>query len=111
MTGKTVTRAEIAEALRKKCKLKRNDAFQAIEVILQDIITVLKKDEELKVPLFGVFYTRKKGERVGRNPQTMEEAVIKPRKVVGFRVSRLLKSRVDDAYKKTKVPSNRPRGR
>jgi hypothetical protein len=30
----------------------------------------------------------------------MEEAVIKPRRVVGFRVSRLLKTRVDDACKK-----------
>jgi nucleoid DNA-binding protein len=56
MTGKTVTRAEIAESLRKKCNLKREDAFQAIEVILQDMVSLLKKDEEIKVPLFGVFY-------------------------------------------------------
>lgn len=102
MTGKTVTRAEIAESLRKKCDLKREDAFHAIEIILQDMVSLLKKDEEIKIPLFGVFYTRHKSKRIGRNPKTMEEAIIKPRRVVGFCVSRLLKTRVDDACKKKK---------
>tara|TARA_R110002050_G_scaffold22469_2_gene61276 strand:+ start:1642 stop:2025 length:384 start_codon:yes stop_codon:yes gene_type:complete len=102
MTGKTVTRAEIAESLRKKCGLKREDAFEAIDVILHDMVSLFKKDEEVKVPLFGVFYTRQKSERIGRNPKTMEEAVIKPRRVVGLRISRLLKTRVNDACKKKK---------
>jgi integration host factor subunit alpha len=40
---------------------------------------------------------RQKGERVGRNPKTGEEAPILPRRVLIFRASHALKSRINDS--------------
>lgn len=102
MSEKTVTRAYLSDVLRKKCGLTREEAFRSIETVLSEISEALREDREVKIPLFGVFFSRHKRERVGRNPRTMQEAAIHARRVVGFRVSRLMKSRVDDSLKKTK---------
>ena len=38
-------------------------------------------------PGFGTFTVRKKGQRIGRNPKTGVEVIIKPRRVLAFRAS------------------------
>lgn len=103
MSDKTVTRAEIAETIRKKCQLSRSQASDYVEVIVDQLTSSIKKEKEVKIPLFGVFYTRHKSARVGRNPKTMKEATISERDVVSFRVSRLMKERVNDALSKKKT--------
>jgi len=40
---------------------------------------------------------RKKGGRMGRNPKTGEEVPIKPRRVLVFRPSHVLKERINSA--------------
>ena len=42
----------------------------------------------------GNFKIREKNKRMGRNPKTGVKAVIKPRKVVTFKPSKILKDRV-----------------
>ena len=42
-----------------------------------------------------MFLVRMKGERIGRNPKTGEEVPIKPRRVLVFRASHVLKDRVN----------------
>jgi integration host factor subunit alpha len=100
MSEKTITRADLSEALRKKCSLSRTQSFDTIETILGEISEILKEEGEVKIPLFGVFFVRHKKERMGRNPRTLESARIKARQVVGFRISRLMKARVDERLKK-----------
>lgn len=100
MDSKTVTRADLSEVVRKKCSLSRAQALHAIEVIMKEIADSLQQKREVKVPLFGVFFVRHKKERMGRNPRTLEAAKISERHVVGFRVSRLMKDRVDEACKR-----------
>ena len=47
----------------------------------------LVKDGSMKVARFGAFETCRKNARIGRNPKTMEEVIIKARRVVTFRIS------------------------
>ena len=94
---KTITRAEISKALRKKFKMPQTRALETIDIILDEVTKTLKKEKELKIPLFGVFFVREKKERMGRNPQTLESAKITARRVAGLRVSRLLKKRINDS--------------
>jgi integration host factor subunit alpha len=45
-----------------------------------------------------------KGERIGRNPKTGEEVPIKPRRVLVFRSSHVLKDRVNKGSGATAAP-------
>jgi integration host factor subunit alpha len=55
----------------------------------------LSHGETVKISSFGSFSVRQKGRRVGRNPKTGQEVPILPRKVLVFRASNVLKSRVN----------------
>ena len=95
MSGATVTRADLAEAVYQEVGLSRNESAQLVESVLDEICNALVKDEMVKISSFGSFTVRKKGERIGRNPKTGEEVPILPRKVLIFRASNVLKERIN----------------
>jgi integration host factor subunit alpha len=95
MTGKTLTRADLAEAVVRKVGLGRHESQEIVEMILDEIGQALEKGENVKLSSFGSFGIREKGERVGRNPKTGEEVPITPRRVLVFRPSAIMKSRVN----------------
>lgn len=97
MTDNTVTRAQLAEAVYQEVGLSRNDSAQLVDVILEEVSQALIKDEMVKLSSFGSFQVRSKGERVGRNPKTGEEVPIKPRRVLVFRASHVLKDKINRA--------------
>ena len=55
------------------------------------------RGETVKLSGFGVFQVREKRARMGRNPKTGEPAAITPRRVISFRASQIMKSKVDGA--------------
>ena len=61
------------------------------EAIIAEII----KSKKIKISSFGTFSVLSKKERVGRNPKTKIEAKIFPRKVVKFKPSLLLKTKLN----------------
>ena len=81
MSGATITRADLAEAVYQEVGLSRNESAQLVESVLDEICDALIKDEMVKISSFGSFTVRQKGERVGRNPKTGEEVPILPRKI------------------------------
>ncbi len=95
MSGATITRADLAEAVYQEVGLSRNESAQLVESVLDEICDALIKDEMVKISSFGSFTVRQKGERVGRNPKTGEEVPILPRKVLIFRASNVLKERIN----------------
>ena len=95
--GKTVTRAQLSEAVYQEVGLSRNESADLVESVLNEISDSLIKGETVKVSSFGSFYVRQKGERVGRNPKTGEEVPILPRRVLLFRPSHVLKDRINQA--------------
>ena len=95
MGGKTLTRADLADAVVRKIGLPRNESQELVEVVLGEISTTLAGGEGVKLSSFGSFGVREKGQRIGRNPKTGEEVPIKPRRVLVFRASHVLKERVN----------------
>jgi|SRR5690606_12045185 len=95
MAQRTVTRAQLSEAVFKEVGLSRNESADLVEAVLNEISDTLAKGETVKISSFGSFIVREKGERVGRNPKTGEEVPIKPRRVLVFRASHVLKDRVN----------------
>src|SRR3954471_3234126 len=95
MSGKTVTRADLCEAVYQKVGLSRTESADLVERGLQEISDCLEKGETVKLSSFGSFIVRSKGERVGRNPKTGEEVPISPRRVMVFKPSNILKARIN----------------
>lgn len=97
MGGKTLTRADLAEAVYQKVGLPRNESADLVEIVLKEISSSLERGETVKLSSFGSFGIREKGERIGRNPKTGEEVPITPRRVLVFRASNIMKTRINDA--------------
>jgi len=95
MHGKTLTRADLAEAVVRKIGLPRNESQELVELVLGEISASLARGEQVKLSSFGSFGIRQKGERVGRNPKTGKEVPITPRKVLVFRPSNIMKERIN----------------
>src|SRR5271170_8303762 len=102
MTDNTITRAQLSEAVYSEVGLSRNDSAQLVDVILDEISQALIKDEMVKLSSFGSFQVRAKGARIGRNPKTGQEVQIKPRNVLVFRASHVLKDKINRALTGTK---------
>lgn len=96
MSGQTVTRADLSEAVYQEVGLSRNESSDLVESVLDEIAGALVRGEMVKISSFGSFAVRQKGQRVGRNPKTGEEVPILPRRVLVFRPSHVLKNRIND---------------
>ncbi len=95
MPGKTVTRADLTEAVYQEVGLSRNESAQLVESVLEQISSTLARGESVKLSSFGTFSLRDKAQRIGRNPKTGEEVPILPRRVLVFRASHVLKNRMN----------------
>ena len=95
MGSKTLTRADLAEALVEQVGLPRNESQELVELVLREISNALVNGETVKLSSFGSFGIREKGERIGRNPKTGEEVPITPRRVLVFRPSNIMKERIN----------------
>lgn len=95
MSNKTITRAEVTDALVSKIGLTRQESAGLLDDALEMICEALEDNGTVKLSRFGNFVVRDKTAREGRNPKTGAEAVISARRVVTFRPSPLLKSRVN----------------
>ena len=103
MTSKTVTRADLVEALARRTNMQRADANRLLTRMLDMMQDALIEGDTVKLSRFGNFNVRAKRQRVGRNPKTGEEVPITPRRVVTFRPSQMLRDFVE------KGGSGRPR--
>ena len=95
MAGRTVTRADLAEAVYQKVGLSRSESAALVEAVLTEMCDCLARGETVKLSSFGSFVVRSKGERVGRNPKTGVEVPIEPRHVMVFKPSNVLKARIN----------------
>ena len=100
MGDRTLTRADLAEAVFRKIGLSRTESAQLVEMVLEEICSTIANGESVKVSSFGSFLVREKNERVGRNPKTGEEVPISPRRVAVFKPSNVLKDRILEAHSK-----------
>lgn len=92
----TVTRSDLAEAITEAFLVTKMDANCIVEDVLEEMARALIDGESIKLARFGTFTVRNKKERIGRNPKTLEEAIITPRKSISFKASPILKKIVND---------------
>lgn len=95
MSSKTITRADLVEALAKRANMQRADANRLLTRMLEMMQDALVDGDTVKLSRFGNFNVRTKRQRIGRNPKTGEEVPITPRRVVTFRPSQMLREFVE----------------
>jgi integration host factor subunit alpha len=100
MAGKTLTRADLAEAVYRKVGLSRSESASLVEMIIDEVCEAVVRGETVKLSSFATFQVRSKAERIGRNPKTGEEVPISPRRVMTFKASNVLKHRIAEAHGK-----------
>ena len=75
---KTITRADVAEAIYEEIGLSRKDSNDILDMILDEMTNELVKGNDVKLSSFGTFALRNKKARAGRNPKTGVEAGLFP---------------------------------
>jgi integration host factor subunit alpha len=96
MAGKTLTRADLSEAVHREVGLSRTESADLVKAIIDAVAEAVVAGDRVKLSSFGTFMIRDKGGRVGRNPKTGQEVPITPRRVLVFRPSQVMKSRIND---------------
>ena len=89
----TIKKADFARYVHKKFGFPMAVAENIVTVILDEIVTTIKRGEPVKITNFGTFNINYKRERMGRNPQNGKPAVISARKVPTFKSSADFKQR------------------
>ena len=64
MGGKTLTRADLAEAVYRKVGLSRTESAELVEAVLDEICEAIVRGETVKLSSFATFHVRSKNERI-----------------------------------------------
>ena len=92
---KNLTRNDIVKSIYMQVGFPKKVIDEILYDIINLIIDGIKKDKKLKITNFGTFVLREKKSRIGRNPKTKVENIVKERKVVLFKPSKDFKKFVN----------------
>ena len=90
-----MTKADIVERIYERLGLTKNESAELLETVFSIMKSTLERGDNLKIAGFGTFEVKQKRDRRGRNPQTGEPITIKARRILSFRPSTILKSRIN----------------
>ena len=89
---------DIIEEIHSNVGLNTNYTSQIVSDIINMLSTNLRLENKLKIKNFGVFSLQQKKERIGRNPKNKDRHVITERIVVKFKVSDVLKKKINKYF-------------
>lgn len=90
-----MNKAELVDAMAKDTGLSKKDSEKALNSFMENVSNALSKNDKVQLVGFGIFETRKRAERNGRNPQTGKEIKIAATTVPAFKAGKALKEKVN----------------
>jgi nucleoid DNA-binding protein len=84
-------KADIVKRIAESLKLKDKDALAIVDEIIVAMKKVVAEQNRLEIRDFGVFQTKVRKQRLGRNPKDKKEYPIPPRRVVTFKMGKEMK--------------------
>ncbi|MBL8724722.1 MAG: integration host factor subunit beta [Planctomycetes bacterium] len=91
---KTVTKKELVHRIADAAGVTRVVAKDIIQAFLNAIIEELAEGNRLEFREFGVFESRDRAARLAQNPRTLEKVPVPKKRIVKFKVGRLMRKRV-----------------
>ena len=92
--GRTVTKKELVSRIADRTGQTKVVTKDIIQMFLDEIITELGRGNRLEFREFGVFEIKERAARKAQNPRTLEKVSVPAKRVVKFKVGRLMKERV-----------------
>ena len=90
----TVTKKDLVHRIAERTGQTKVVTKFVIQMFLDEIIRELEAGNRLEFRDFGVFEVRPRRARRAQNPRTLEKVAVPPKKVVKFKVGRVMRSRV-----------------
>ena len=92
-----LTKNKLVTRLQTQTGMSKQESGQIVESLFKVMKGTLANGEDLLISGFGTFLIRQKNERCGRNPQTKEALMLKARKVLVFKTSKVLRTRINES--------------
>lgn len=86
-----MNKTELIAAVAEKTGMTKKDAERVINATIETITASLVKGDKVQISGFGIFETKKREARVGRNPRTKETIQIPATRLPVFKASKALK--------------------
>ena len=90
-----LTKEEIICDIYDNVGLSKTKSRSVVEKLFEMIKTSLANGEDVLISGFGKLSVKNKSQRRGRNPQTSEDLMLAPRRVVVFKTSGLLRDSIN----------------
>jgi integration host factor subunit alpha len=91
----TLTKTDLIQCITDRIGFTKNKSTEVTETTIEIIKRTLASGEDILVSGFGKFCVNDKDQRRGRNPATGESMMLKPRRVVSFKVSGKLRRKIN----------------
>lgn len=92
--SRTITKKELVARIAEKTNQTKVVAKDIIQMFLDEIIHELGRGNRLEFREFGVFEIKERAARKAQNPRTLEKVDVPAKRVVKFKVGRLMKELV-----------------
>lgn len=92
----TITKKELIDRIAESTDQKRVVVKKTIQSFLDQVILELGRGNRLEFRDFGVFEIRERKERTAQNPKTLERVTVPAKRVVKFKVGRLMQQSIED---------------
>ena len=89
-----MNKTELITACAESTGLSKKDSERVLNAAIDAITAALVKGEKVQISGFGIFETKDREARMGRNPHTKESIEIPATRVPGFKASKALKDAV-----------------
>ncbi len=91
---RTITKKELVNRIAEKTTVTKVVAKDIIQSFLDAIIEELAAGNRLEFREFGVFETKERAARLAQNPRTLEKVEVPSKRIVKFKVGRMMRQRV-----------------
>lgn len=89
-----MTKKDIILKISDETNLKQLDVKKVVQKTFDYIVEALARGEKIELRNFGVFKTKQRKSRTGRNPRTGQVVPVPPRKVVVFKPGLEMKKKI-----------------
>ena len=92
-----LTKRELVIDVAERLGFTQNEVAGVVQTTLDSILEALARGDRLEIRNFGVFETKRRNARTGRNPRTGDAVPIQRKRVVSFKPGKAIKEMVDGA--------------
>jgi len=89
-----MTKKDIVNKIANESGVKQIDVKKVVQMTFDIIIDSLANGEKIELRNFGVFKTKSRKGRMGRNPRTGQQVPVDPKRVAIFKPGLVMKAKV-----------------